>query len=279
MDVLVTGAYGRCGTAIIDHLHDREGYRFTYYNRSDRPPDHPYGGYDTIVGDVADYDRLRDAFEGRDAVVHLAAYPLTDGDWDDVFEPNVIGMYNALEAAREAEVESFVFGSSNHVVGMYELEHRPGIYSRDHGLVLDHEVPVRPDSYYGASKSFGEDLGRYYVEANEYPKRFYSLRICTVNDAEYDHPYGNAEQGVDEGEWERDSPEYEEEVARMTSTWQSRRDFAHMIDRCLQDDTVEYDVFNGVSDNRSRWFDLEHARATLGYDPQDDSAEWDGPPE
>ncbi|QLG28834.1 NAD(P)-dependent oxidoreductase [Halorarum halophilum] len=279
MDVLVTGAYGRCGTAIIDHLHDREGYDFTYYNRSDRPPDHPYGGYDTVVGDIADYETLRDAFEGRDAVIHLAAYPLTDGDWGDVLEPNIVGMYNALEAAREAEVESFVFGSSNHVVGMYELEHRPEIYSRGFDLVLDHEVPVRPDSYYGASKSFGEDLGRYYVEEYEYPKRFYALRICTVNDEEYDHPYGDAEQGADEGEWERGSAEYEEAVARMTSTWQSRRDFAHMIDRCLRDDTVEFDVFNGVSDNRSRWFDLEHARATLGYDPQDDSAEWDGPPE
>ncbi|WP_276255948.1 NAD-dependent epimerase/dehydratase family protein [Halomontanus rarus] len=279
MDVLVTGAYGRCGTAIIDHLHDREEYDFTYYNRSDRPDDHPYGGYDTVGGDVADAETLRAACEGRDAIIHLAAYPYTEGDWSDVLEPNVIGMYNVLEAARDAEVESIVFGSTNHVMGMYEIEHAPELYSPGYGLVLDHTDPVRPDSLYGASKSFGEDLGRYYVESYEYPRRFYALRICTVNMPEYDHPYGDAESGVDDGEFERDSEEYERWVARMKATWQSRRDFAHQVDCCLQDDTVEFDVFSGVSANQRRWYDLEHARAVIGYDPQDDAEEWDAPPE
>jgi len=279
MDVLVTGVYGRCGTAIIDHLHDRDEYEFTYYNRSDRPDDHPYGGYDTVVGDISDYDALREACEGKDAIVHLAAYPYTDGTWSDIFEPNVLGMYNVLEAARDATVESIVFGSTNHVMGMYEEELAPDLYERDHELVLDHTDPVRPDSYYGASKSFGEDLGRYYVEDFEYPKQFYALRICSVRMPEYDHPYGDAESGVEEGNWERGSAEYEEQVARMKATWQSRRDFAHQIDCCLQDDSVAFDIFSGVSDNRRRWYDLEHARARIGYDPQDDGEEWDAPPE
>ncbi|WP_137290522.1 NAD-dependent epimerase/dehydratase family protein [Natronorubrum halophilum] len=278
MDVLVTGSYGRCGTAIIDHLHDDDRYEFTYYNRSDRDAG-PYAEYETVVGDIADYETLREACEGQDAIVHLAAYPYTDGDWSDIFEPNILGMYNVLEAAREAEVESIVFGSTNHVMGMYELENLPEIYQRDYGLVLDHTDPVRPDSYYGASKSFGEDLGRYYVEGGKFPTRFYALRICSVRSEEYDHPYGDAEIGVAEGDWERGSDEYEEEVARMKATWQSRRDFAHQIECCLQDDSVEFDIFSGVSDNRRRWYDLEHARARIGYDPQDDGEEWDAPPE
>lgn len=276
MDVLMTGVYGRCGTAIIDHL-DVE-YDFTYYNRSDRDDDHPYGGYETVVGDISEYETLRDATEGNDAMIHLAAYPHTEGTWKDIFEPNIIGMYNALEAARETEVESVVFGSTNHVVGMYEVENAPEIYSPDYNFVVHHTDPVRPDSYYGASKSFGEDLGRYYVENYEYPKRFYALRICTVNMPEYDHPYGDAERGVDNSEFERDSQEYEERVARMKAMWHSRRDFAHQVDCCLQDGSVEFDVFYGVSDNTRRWFDLEHARTTIGYRPQDDGEKWDGPP-
>ncbi|WP_207592483.1 NAD-dependent epimerase/dehydratase family protein [Halomontanus rarus] len=280
MNVLVTGPYGRCGTAIIDHLHDREEYDFTYLNRSDRPDDHPYGGYDTVVADVTDYDAIRPAFDGQDAVIHLAAYPYTDGSWDDVHDPNVDGMHNVLEAARDAEVETFVFGSTNHVMGMFELENEPEIYYPGHGIALDHTDPVRPDSYYGTTKSFGENLGRQYVENDEYeyPMRFYALRICTVNDAEYDHPYGDAEAGVDEGEFERDSDEYERRVARMKGMWQSRRDFAHLIDCCLEDDTVEFDVFNGVSDNDRRWYSLEHARSVLGYAPRDNGEEWDEPP-
>ncbi|ELY92195.1 NAD-dependent epimerase/dehydratase family protein [Natrialba taiwanensis] len=279
MDVLVTGSYGRCGTAIIDHLHDDDRYEFTYYNRSGRDEDDPYGGYETVIGDIADYETLREACTGQDAIVHLAAYPYTDGDWSDIFEPNVIGMYNVLEAAREAEVDSVIFGSTNHVMGQYEQEFAPDIYDRQHELVLDHTDPVRPDSYYGASKSFGEDLGRYYVEDCAYPNRFYALRICSVRMPEYDHPYGDAEAGVENGEWERGSPEYEREVARMKATWQSRRDFAHQIECCLADERVEFDIFSGVSDNRRRWFDLEHARSVLGYDPQDDGEEWDAPPE
>ncbi|NUB93599.1 NAD(P)-dependent oxidoreductase [Haloterrigena sp. SYSU A121-1] len=278
MDVLVTGSYGRCGTAIIDHLHDDDRYEFTYYNRSDRE-EGPYAEYETVVGDIADYETLREACAGQDAIVHLAAYPYTDGDWTDIFQPNIVGMYNVLEAAREAAVESVIFGSTNHVMGMYEIENAPEIYERDHDLVIDHTDPVRPDSYYGASKSFGEDLGRYYIEDCEYPTRFYALRICSVRGEEYDHPYGDAEIGVEEGDWERGSDEYEEQVARMKATWQSRRDFAHQIDCCLRDEDVEFDIFSGVSDNRRRWYDLEHARARIGYDPQDDGEEWDAPPE
>ena len=278
MDVLLTGVYGRCGTAIIDHLHDRPEYDFTYYNRSDRPDDHPYGEYDTVVGDVADSEAVRDVSEGMDAMVHMAAYPDADGDWSDVFEPNIVGMYNALEAARREELDSFVFLSTNHVMGEYETQHAPELYEPGYGLVLDHTDPVRPDSFYGASKSFGEDLGRYYVENHEHPRRFYALRVCTVNGPEYDHPYGDAEQGVDEGDFERGSDAYDEKVARMKAMWQSRRDFAHQVDCCLRDESVAFDVFNGVSDNRARWFDIEHARARIGYRPRDDGGEWDGPP-
>ncbi|MFB6119636.1 MAG: NAD-dependent epimerase/dehydratase family protein [Halobacteriaceae archaeon] len=278
MDVLMTGVYGRCGTAIIDHLYEEEAYDWTLYNRSDRPDDHPYGGYDTVVGNVTDADLLMDATEGHDAMVHLAGYPFTDGDWDDVLEPNYIGMYNALEAARQNEVESFVFASTNHVMGMYEVENAPDIYFPDSDVLIDHTDPVRPDSFYGTSKSFGEDLLRYYVENYEYPKQGYALRICSVRMPEYDHPYGDAESGVDDGEFERGSDAYAQQVARMKAMWQSRRDFAHQVECCLDDDDVDYGIFNGVSDNQRRWYSIEHARRRIGYDPQDDGDEWDSPP-
>ena len=276
--MLVTGAYGRCGTAIIDHLHDRDEYDFTYLNRSDRPDDHPYGGYDTVVADVTDYEAIRPAFEGQDTVIHLAAYPYPEGGWEDTRDPNVQGMYNVLEAAREAEVETFVFGSTNHVMGMYEEEHAPEIYRPGHGLVLDRTDPVRPDSYYGTTKAFGENLGRQYVENYASPERFYALRICTVNGPEYDHPYGDAEAGVDDGEFERGSDEYERNVARMKAMWQSRRDFAHQIDCCLQADAPGFEIFHGVSDNDRRWFSIERARSLIGYSPEDNGEEWDQPP-
>jgi hypothetical protein len=56
--------------------------------------------------------------------------------------------------------------------------------------------------------------------------------------------------------------------------WHSRRDLAHLVDCCLRDESVTADVFYGVSDNPTRWFDIEHARDVLGYDPQDDASDW-----
>lgn len=279
MKILVTGAYGRCGTAIIDQLHDRPEYEFTYFNRSDRDDDHEYGGYETVVGDVADYDAVREAMEGHDAVIHLAAYPWVEGTFEDVLEPNILGTYNVLRSAQEAEVESVIFASTNHVVGGYETELAPEIYTPESGILLDHNTPVRPDSFYAVSKIYGEGLGRYYVENHEYPTQFYALRICSIRHSEYDHPYGDAERGVDDGDWERGSTEYEKEVARMKAMWYSRRDFAQQIECCLQDETVDFDIFYGVSGNRRRWVDLEHARSVIGYTPQDDAADWHAPPE
>jgi nucleoside-diphosphate-sugar epimerase len=278
MNVLVTGPYGRCGTAIIDHLADRSEYEFTYLDRSEPDDDQPCAEFETVVADVSDYEAIRSAFDDQDAVVHLAAHPHVESTWEDVLEPNLIGVNNVLSATREAEVGTVVFASTNHVVGMYEVERAPEIYGLEYDLVLDHTTPVRPDSFYGASKSFGEDLGRYYVENYEYPEQFYALRICSVRHPEYDHPYGDAERGVDNGEWERGSDDYEEQVARMKAMWHSRRDFAHEVECCLRDDGVDFDIFAGVSGNRRRWFDLEHARAKIGYDPQDDGEEWDEPP-
>jgi len=253
-DVLVTGAYGQCGTAIIDHLHDREEYRFTYLDRSDPPADHRCSGHETVVADVAEFDAIRPAFEGQDAVVHLAALS-NEGPWPEILESNVVGAYNVFEAAERAGVESIVFASTNHVVGMYEADHAPEIYEPAAGIVVDHTDPIRPDSYYGTSKAFGEALGRYYAETGGGPSRFYALRIGNVSHEAEDYPDSD----------------------RLRAIWQSRRDFAHQVDCCLQDESVTFGVFYGVSDNDRRWFDLEHARATIGYRPQDNGEET-GPP-
>lgn len=280
MNVLLTGAYGRCGTAIIDQLHDEPDYEFTYLDREEPDESSAYSDHDTVVADVTDGLAVREAAADQDAMIHLAGYPFTDGTWDDVHQPNIIGVLNALEAAREAELETVVFASSNHVMGMYEAENAPELYyGSEAPFRLSHEDPVRPDSYYGVSKSFGEDLCRYYVENYEYPKRAHAIRICIVRMAEYDHPYGDAEHGVDDGEYERGSDEYEQQVARMKGMWQSRRDFGHMIDCCLQTDEAGFEIFSGVSDNDRRWYSIENARETIGYEPQDNGEEWDAPTE
>lgn len=262
MNVLLTGANGTVGTAITDHL----DHEFTTLDIEGDPD---------VDADIADYEAIRPAFGGREAVIHLAGYPATDATWEQALTNNIIGTQNVLRAASEASVERVVFASSNHVVGMYEKEHAPELYEPDYDLRVDHTDPIRPDSHYGASKACGEAFGRQYAE-NEGMK-FFALRIGSVRDPEYDHPYGDAERGVEAGRWERGSERYEQEVDRMKGTWLSRRDCADLVERCLLADR-EFEVLYGVSDNDRRWFEIEHARTAVGYDPQDNGETWETPP-
>lgn len=276
MKVLVTGGNGMVGTAIIDNLTDNSEYEFQSLDvEAHSDPDR-----DTFVASVEDYDAIRPAFDDVDAVIHLAVYApgIIDENWERIRSVNINGTRNVLRAAQDAEVEQVLFASTNHVMGMYEEDHAPALYEREHDLLIDHTDPVRPDSSYGVSKLFGENDGRFFVENMEYPQQFYAIRICSLRTPEYDHPYGDAERGVHEDKWERDSAEYKEAVNRMKAMWFSRRDCAHLVDRCLQDDDVEFDVYSGVSDNDRRWFDIEHARTAVGYEPQDNGETFTSPP-
>lgn len=271
MDILVTGSYGRVGTALLDH--QSEKFEYIPFDQESHPD------IKTIVGDISDYETIKSAIANTDGVVHLAADASVDADWESALQNNVIGTYNCLEACRQQQTETAVLASSNHVVGMYEKEHAPELYDEDYDLLLNHRAPVRPDSLYGTSKAFLETLGRYYVENYEYPKQVYVLRIGSVRYPKYDHPYGDAERGVENGSWKRESEQYQLEVRRMKATWQSRRDVASLIECCLHDESVTYDIFYGISNNSRRWFDIEHPRLVVGYSPKDSGDDWKHPPE
>jgi nucleoside-diphosphate-sugar epimerase len=227
---------------------------------------------------ISECNDIEAALGSTQNIIHLAAASGVDDSWSTVLQSNIIGTYNILEAARQNEVERVVLASTNHVLGMYEQEHRPALYERGYNLLLNHETPPRPDSHYAVSKLCNEGHARYYVGNYEYPKRVYVLRLGSIRDEENDHPYADAEQGVRRGDWERDSGVYQQKVKRMKATWQSRCDVAHMVECCLADETVTYDVFYGISDNDRRWFDIEHARKIIEYRPQNNGEKWSEPP-
>ncbi|QLG28934.1 NAD(P)-dependent oxidoreductase [Halorarum halophilum] len=293
-NVLVTGPFGEAGEAILNYLAEKKRYDFTYLDRNDHPE------YDTHVADITDYEAIRPAFDGQDAVIHLAAQSDAGADFEDVIEPNIVGTYNVLKAMKEADVGKLIFASSQRIMGLYEEEHAPELYEEDYPseyepLRLTHKTLPKPDGYYGATKMFGEHIGQTHARRDGAPHQVYSLRISSVRTKEYDHPYGDAERGVDRGEeykvdddevwdqsqtgsWERGSQEYEEMEKRLKASWTSQRDFANLLECCLEDEDVTYDTFYAVSGNDARWFDIEHAKAVLGYEPQDNGSEWESPP-
>lgn len=63
--------------------------------------------------------------------------------------------------------------------------------------------------------------------------------------------------------WSRESFE------RLCSIWLSHRDMVQLAEKSLQAEHVKYDIFYGISNNPNHFYDLEHAREVIGYEPQD----------
>jgi nucleoside-diphosphate-sugar epimerase len=210
----------------------------------------PLPGVDCHEGDISRLESIREAFLGVDAVVHLAAVATSDAPWEEVLAHNVIGTYNVFEASRRAGVRRVVFASSGATVsGVERVAPYAALVAGRYDEVsrwpmLTHESPDRPMSLYGCSKVWGEALARHY--ADTHGLSMLCVRIGSVN-AE-DRPT---------------SP-------REFSVWCSQRDVAQIVERCIAaPDSLRFDVFFAVSDNRWSYRDIGHARAVLGFAPED----------
>jgi len=242
--VLLTGAGGQIGRAIRDGIGEAYDWRLLFHSAPEGEPDHPY-----LIGEVQDEDDMREAVEGVGAVIHLAGDPRRNAPWQSVLENNIDGTRVLLEAAVQAGVSRFVFASSNHAVGHYETDREPEVYRETGELTLDGTEPPRPGNAYGVSKATGEILCRYYHD--EYGIDVACVRVGNFT---WDHPPKNYERGQ--------------------AMWLSARDCVHLHDRCLQAD-YDFVIVYGISDNDRKFYSLEHARRVLGYEPRDNSAEWE----
>jgi len=250
--VLVTGANGTIGRVLMEQLADR--YDLLALTRTGVE-------FPSFVGDISNLEAILPAFEGIDAVVHMAGSSAVDSPWQAVLQSNLIGAYNVYEAARIANVPAVIFASSNHAIGEYEIEGAPDIYRLDDPRVYDHTVEVRPDSLYGVSKIYGEALGRFYHD--RYGIRVYNLRIGSCR--EDDDPRSPA---IAKGNsWLKLEPA--QAYARYRATWLSQRDCAQLVACCIDAEDVDWAVVYGISDNPRQFWDITHAHDLLGYTPQD----------
>ncbi|MFC5522281.1 NAD-dependent epimerase/dehydratase family protein [Polaromonas jejuensis] len=230
MTILITGAAGIVGSGLRRELAaDGQTLRLL-----DRQPIAQLAAHeDALVGDIADRDTLRRAMQGVRGVVHLAGCT-TDADIEAQIDGNVRGAFNVFEAAREAGVERVVFASSHHVVGYYPRTRRIGT-----------NVLLRPDSRYGLTKGFGEQVGAMF--ADKYGLRVLCIRIGYVDDKPVDR--------------------------RRLSIWSSWRDLAQLVRIGLTHEDLRYAVVYGVSNNIRGFFDNDTA-FKLGYRPHDDAEKY-----
>ncbi|MGA5041889.1 NAD-dependent epimerase/dehydratase family protein [Streptomyces capoamus] len=231
--ILLTGAAGGLGT-LMRSLLPEYGYTLRLFDV--RPVE---GEPDAITADLTDREALREAVRGVDAVLHLAGISL-EAPFEKILKSNIEGTYHLYETARQEGVPRIVFASSNHAVGF-----TPAPRAGEPLIPVD--TPRCPDTFYGLSKSFGEDLAQLYWD--KHGLETVSVRIGSC----FPEPTS----------------------VRMLSVWMSPADGARLFHAALTAEGVGHTVVHGSSANTRLWWDLTTARA-LGYEPRDDSEPYAG---
>ena len=243
-NILITGGAGLVGSVLTNGLKDKFNIKILDVKNVE--------GVDSHVGDISKLDSIMPAFKDVDTVVHLAGDRRVHGEWESILNNNIVGLYNIYEAARLSGVKRVIFASSQHATGGFyfvepysfindgEYEKLPNDYKP-----LDETCRIRPDSFYGASKSFGESISSYYSD-------FYNISTINIRIG-----------------WviSDDDPTFSPISLNL---WLSHRDIVQIIDLSINaPEEIKYDTFYATSDNHWKIWSIEKAKKILGYKPFD----------
>jgi nucleoside-diphosphate-sugar epimerase len=231
--VLVTGSAGRIGRAVCAELIAR-GHRVRGFDRVSSP-----ALADAVVGDVVSPADLARALDGIDTAVHLAATP-DEADFLTCLLPNnVVGLYHVLEAARHARLARLILVSSGQ---LYR--------GHDGPLPITPATPTSPRNWYALTKVLTEAAGQVYARAH-------GLNVVVIRPG-----------------WVPRDPAHAAELAASAhgkdsylSPGDAGRGFAAAVEaEGLPPYTVVHVTSRPLGVTR---YDLEPARALLGYEPRD----------
>lgn len=224
--LLMTGAAGSVGTMLRPELAGKYRLKLSDLHPIKRLAE----GEKFVRADIARLSDMVRVTKGVDAILHLGGFSV-EGPWEDILRANIVGCYNLFEAARRNGVKRILFATSNHAAGFYRRDE-----------IIDHRVYPKPDSRYGVSKVFGEQLGSLY--ADKYGMEVFCMRIGNV-----------ATKPVDK---------------RRLSIWISPRDLAQLVCIGVDRPGMHFEIVYGVSGNKRSWYDNSNA-TRVGYRPADDS--------
>lgn len=224
--ILLTGAAGNLGSILRRELSPK----LKLLRSTDIAPlSGPYENEECVVADLGDPKIADGLVSGVDAIIHFAGIVKKDVDFADINRVSIMGMHSLYDAALRHGVKRIVFASSIHVVGFYEQTE-----------VIDAHAPVRPDTYYGLAKAFGENLAQLYWD--RHGLETVSIRIGSSEATASNH--------------------------RHLRSWLSFGDMVRLVETSLSAPRVGHTIAFGTSRNSASFWDDRLARH-LGYSPQD----------
>lgn len=178
MRVLVTGGCGFIGSHIVDALCERGDAVTVIDDLSTGFTDNLHPKAHLAEASILDREALLQVLDDKQAIVHTAALARVVRSVEDPIDThavNVTGTLNLLQAARELEIEKFVFSSSSSVVGEQKTH------------VVSEDMIPRPMSPYALQKLMGEQYATMFA-------RLAGMRVASLR---YFNVYG--ERQVMEG--------------------------------------------------------------------------------
>ena len=160
--ILITGAAGSLGGHLrigLAHLADR-------VRLVDVKPMGAAAAHEEIVQcDLSDAAAALEVTRDCDAILHFAGHP-REQTFQEIITDTLPAAYHVYEGARRHGARRVVYASSIHAVGFYDVD-----------AVPDTRVPHRPDTFYGLTKTFVEDLASLYWD--KFGLESVCLRICS----------------------------------------------------------------------------------------------------
>lgn len=223
--ILITGAAGALGSRLrtgLAHLANR----VRLVDVKDMGP--AAANEEIVVCNLADRAAALDVTRDCDAIVHFAGHP-REITFEELLSDVAPGSYHMYEGARLHGAKRVIYASSIHAVGFHDVEAMP-----------DTEVAHRPDTFYGLTKTFTEDLASLYWD--KFGVESVCLRICSC----FEEP--------------RDR--------RMLWSWLSFDDMVRLTEASLIAPRVGFSVIYGTSNNAQKG--VSNVRAGhIGFQPLD----------
>lgn len=228
MKVLVTGASGKLGKAVVEKLRAEKFHPVG----ADLIP----GPATTLLMDIRNELQVFNACQDMDAVIHTAAvhgkhyelnYPRSE-----FIDTNISGTLNLLNAAVHHRIRRFLYVSTTSIYGS-SMEHP------DQAVWVDEELEIRPRDIYDISKQAAEQLCKDFFD-----KEGLQASVYRVGRFLPEHPNMQANHRLYRGLDERDG--------------------ARALFLALQHDFANFEIFNIASTSAFTKADLE----LLKKDPQ-----------
>lgn len=170
--IIITGGAGLLGSHVVREM--AEHAQITTLDIKE-PEAKSQGGQDHITLSITNYEEIKKALTGHDAVIHLAAIPNPrEADAKTTFDNNVEGAWTVLQSAEDAGIKRVVVASSDSVFG---LSYNPPDWPPQF-LPVDETHPTRPTEVYSLSKKITETISESFAARGK--MEVLAIRPCHI---------------------------------------------------------------------------------------------------